>query len=198
MKPLLVVVDVQKDFMLPTGSLYVKDAEKIIPNIKNLIEDAKADDMNILYTSDYHYTTSKELSDTPNFTTTFPPHCIRDTEGVLLVDEINDTRYTIDWEKQYSKEELTDLSKNKELLLLKDEFDMFTNKNTDNLIQILKPSEILICGVVEAVCVKHAVEGFVKRGFKVSVFEDCIKNLEHLPSCLEDWDAMGVSIRKNN
>ncbi len=33
-------VDAQADFMLPGGKLYVPTAEKIIPNIKRLVETA--------------------------------------------------------------------------------------------------------------------------------------------------------------
>jgi len=193
-KPLLVVVDVQKDFMIPNGLLYVKGAEDIIGNIKKLIE--LCPDCNILFTSDSHYENAKEISTNPDFINTFPRHCIKNTDGVLLVDEIRKNLPIVDWEKIYTGTELDDLCKNRELLLLKDQFDMFTNPNTDKLIARLNPSEIYVCGVVEGVCVKFAVDGFLDRNYKVTVFEDCIKNLEHLPSELDRWDSMGACIEK--
>ena len=36
-------VDVQRDFMLPGGNLYVPGAEKLIPNIRRLTDAAKQD-----------------------------------------------------------------------------------------------------------------------------------------------------------
>lgn len=195
-KPLLVVVDVQNDFMNPTGSLYVKDAENIIDKISELIKFSEKEGYDILYTSDCHYKDAKELSDNPDFINTFPIHCLRDTDGSKLVSEIKKDLLSIDWIVNHSVDDLKRIvNTTNEFLLLKDEFDMFTNPNTDEFIRQLNPSEIIICGVVEGVCVKFAVEGFLKRNFKVTVYEDCIKNLPHLPSLLEDWDSAGVSIK---
>ena len=69
-------VDCQKDFMLPSGKLYVKGAEEIVPNLNTLTKLAKECKIKVVSTGDYHTLESKELSDKPDFVNTFPEHCI--------------------------------------------------------------------------------------------------------------------------
>src|ERR1700691_2852263 len=73
-------VDVQADFMLPGGNLYVPGAEKIIPNIQRLMEAASKAHIFIVSSAVAH---SEHV---PKFDR-FPPHCIRGTSGARIVPE---------------------------------------------------------------------------------------------------------------
>ena len=73
-------VDAQQDFMLPGGKLYVPGAEKIIPNIKRLVEAAQKAESLLVSSACAH------TADDPEFAN-FPPHCIRGTEGARIVPE---------------------------------------------------------------------------------------------------------------
>jgi nicotinamidase/pyrazinamidase len=77
-KTALVVVDVQNDFADPTGSLYVKDGEDVVPVANRQIERAKGAGSLIVYTQDWH------PPSTPHFQKDggiWPVHCVQDTWG---------------------------------------------------------------------------------------------------------------------
>src|SRR5258708_19810771 len=73
-------VDVQADFMLPGGKLYVPGAEKLLPNIHRLTDAARQGHVFLVSHGCYH------TPDDPEFTT-FPPHCVKGTPGARLVPE---------------------------------------------------------------------------------------------------------------
>ena len=74
-------VDTQYDFMRADGKLYVPDAEQIIPNLERLTNYAHAHAIRIVASADDHVMGHAEISDKPDWQTTFPPHCMRDTPG---------------------------------------------------------------------------------------------------------------------
>ena len=67
MQPLFWNIDTQKDFILPTGKLYIKGAEDIIPNLNTLTTLAKKHKIKVVNTGDYHTPKDKEISDKPDF-----------------------------------------------------------------------------------------------------------------------------------
>ena len=74
-------VDTQVDFMLPSGSLPVPDAERLRPNLGRLTETARAQRITIVHTADDHDPHDPEIADDPDFVETFPAHCLRGTPG---------------------------------------------------------------------------------------------------------------------
>ena len=81
MKKLLVVVDMQNDFI--TGALGSQQAQAILANVKAKIEHYKQKGDPILFTRDTHcedYLTTQEGKFLP------VPHCIKGTEGHFITD----------------------------------------------------------------------------------------------------------------
>ena len=75
-------VDAQVDFMLPGGALYVPGAEKIIPNLKRLVDAAQRTHTPLISSADAH------PPDDPEFKRfNFPPHCVKGTRGADLIAE---------------------------------------------------------------------------------------------------------------
>ena len=77
----LIVVDVQNDFADPSGSLYVREAEAVVPFINAQIEAAGTARAPVFYTQDWH------PPDTPHFEKDggiWPVHCVADTWGAEL------------------------------------------------------------------------------------------------------------------
>jgi nicotinamidase/pyrazinamidase len=77
----LIVIDVQNDFADPTGSLYVREGEKVVPVANREIERAHTAGALIVYTMDWH----PEV--TPHFAKdggVWPVHCVQDTWGAHL------------------------------------------------------------------------------------------------------------------
>ncbi len=69
-------VDTQVDFMKASGKLYVQDAETIEPVLAQLTSLAEKHNIIVVNSCDYHNENTLELSDTPDFVKTFPPHCM--------------------------------------------------------------------------------------------------------------------------
>src|SRR6184192_3753610 len=80
-------VDTQHDFMHADGKLYVPDAERIIDNLKRLTDYAHGHAICLVASADDHVMRDAEISDTPDWKTTFPPHCLRGTPGQKKIPE---------------------------------------------------------------------------------------------------------------
>ena len=81
MKELLIVVDMQNDFV--TGVLGSAEAWAILPKLKQKIDGARTAGKTIVFTRDTHgadYLSTQEGRNLP------VPHCIRGTEGWQIVE----------------------------------------------------------------------------------------------------------------
>ncbi len=189
-------VDTQVDFMKADGKLYVQNAEEIELILKRLTDFAKENNIRMVNTCDYHNENSQELSDTPDFVTTFPPHCMENTKGQEFVAATQPENPVIfDWSKKYTKEEIKKmLSKKRNVVIRKDLFDVFTgNPNVDNIVKVLAPEKIFVYGVATNVCLDFAVMGLAQRGYKVFVIEDAIKELPNIPMPFDTWKEQDIT-----
>lgn len=80
MKKILVVVDMQKDFV--DGALGSKEAAAIVPNVVNKIKDFEGD---IFVTYDTHFENYMDTNEGKNLPV---PHCIKGTDGWELNEEV--------------------------------------------------------------------------------------------------------------
>ena len=80
-------VDTQVDFMLPEGKLYVPGAEETAPAMARLVAAARSAGIVHVASADDHELTDPELSESPDYETTYPPHCLRGTRGARKVPE---------------------------------------------------------------------------------------------------------------
>jgi len=187
-------VDTQFDFMNEEGKLYVPGSEDILPLLKRLTSFAKENNIQVVNTADHHFPDAKELSDSPDFVNTFPPHCMADSLGANYMDETQpEDPKVIQWDKVYSDDEIDNLISFRNIVVLKDVFDVFEgNPNTQRLVRSLAPSKVFVYGVTTNVCVDCAVRGLAKLNIQVIVIEDAIKELPNIPLPFEKWDALGV------
>ena len=81
----LIVVDMQNDFV--TGSLGTKEAQAIVPNVKKKIQEYVDRGDQIIFTRDTHY---HNYLDTQEGKMLPVEHCIKDTIGWQIVDEIHE------------------------------------------------------------------------------------------------------------
>lgn len=85
----LVVIDMQNDFVY--GSLGTLEAQAIVPNVMNKIAEYKRGEWPIFYTRDTHY---DDYLDTQEGKKLPVPHCIRNTEGWQIRNELDSLRKT--------------------------------------------------------------------------------------------------------
>lgn len=83
----LIVVDMQVDFI--NGALGSKDAEAIVPNV---VEKVKNFDGKVIFTRDTHF---DNYMDTQEGEKLPVPHCIKDTDGWQICDELQPFAETV-------------------------------------------------------------------------------------------------------
>jgi nicotinamidase/pyrazinamidase len=189
-------VDTQHDFMDPDGKLYVSGAEAIVPVLAQLTAYAHRHGLRIVASADDHVAGHRELSDTPDWQTTFPPHCMRGTEGQRkipattlsdpLVIQPEADPGIVDRVRRHRGD----------LLFFKHWFDVFTNANVPAVLELLKPQRIILYGVATDVCDKYAIEGLLERApqAELSFVVDAARAIhpEVEDDLLEAWRRRGV------
>ena len=190
MRRVLWDVDTQVDFMLPEGKLYVRGAEETAAAMRRLVEAARAAGIPHVASADDHELTDNEISEEPDFSTTYPPHCLRGTRGARKIPE-TEQQDPVPLALQPLPEEWL---RGREFLLLKKSFDVFTNPNTDRLLELLDPEEIVLFGVATDVCDDAAIRAFLERGRRVVFVEDAARGLDddRVARCTAAWREGGV------
>jgi nicotinamidase/pyrazinamidase len=191
-------VDTQVDFMEPQGKLYVPDAVEIKGNLKLLVDYARAEGIVHVASADDHELTDPEISAEPDFQNTYPPHCLRGTRGAARIEETEQADPLPLSLVPYPPGLVPDLAAGRrEILLLKKNFNVFTNPNTDALLDALDPEEIIVFGVATDVCNDAAIRGFLQRGRRVVFVEDAAKGLDEArtQACTASWRQGGVEFR---
>ncbi|HVM16756.1 MAG TPA: cysteine hydrolase family protein [Gaiellaceae bacterium] len=198
MRRILWDVDTQVDFVSADGKLAVPGAEEAVPAMRRLVDAARAVGVVHVASVDDHELTDPEISDAPDFSNTYPPHCLRGTVGAEKIPET----------KQEDPLPLPLVpippglvpqlvEGRREILILKKNFDVFTNPNTAPLLDALDPEEIVVFGVATDVCDDAAIRGFLLRGRRVVFVEEAARGLDEqrTSTCTAAWREGGVEFR---
>ncbi len=159
-------VDTQLDFLLPSGALYVPDAEHIISNIARLNHKAATEGALVISTMDAH------TEDDPEFST-WPHHCVKGCLGQrkaasTLLDSfavVQNVPGTFAW------------CGAAQLLLEKQTVDCFTNQHLAGILKEWQADKYVVYGVVTEICVKNAVKGLLTLGKPVEIVLDAVQHL---------------------
>ncbi len=146
-KTAIVVVDMQNDFVHPKGAIFVKGSDKIIANIKRLIESAREKNVRIIYTMDTH------TQDDPEFKI-WPRHAVENTWGWKIVDELEPRK--------------------EDIIIRKIRYDAFFGTPLDHLLRIYGIEYLVLCGVVANICVLHTAGSAALNGYKIVLPVDAI------------------------
>jgi nicotinamidase/pyrazinamidase len=185
-------VDTQVDFVRADGKLAVPGAEAAVPAMARLVEAARAAGLPHVASADDHELSDDEISATPDFALTYPPHCLRGTPGA---EKVAATAQRDPVPLALSPVAARWLE-GREFLLLKKHFDVFTNPHADVLLDLLDPDEIVLFGVATDVCDDAAIRGLVARGRQVTFVADASRGLDadRSAACVEDWRGLGVRV----
>jgi nicotinamidase/pyrazinamidase len=164
-------VDVQRDFVLPGGKLYVPGAEKLLPNIRRLTDAARQGKVFLVSHGDFHTPNDPEFK-------AFPPHCVKDTPGSELVPEAT-TDIVARVPNEPDAKLPDDLTRYQQILLEKQTLNIFESRHADALVKKLGTQpEFVVFGVVTEYCVSYAVKGLIERGRRVALVTDAIETLK--------------------
>lgn len=192
-------VDTQFDFMRPEGKLYVPGAETIIPRVSEVRRFALESGYSMVADIDWHSLDNAEISQTPDFKETFPPHCMAGEPGSERVGFLGDV--PIDYvevdktdtevlEKLVAKEQF-------HIVIRKNSLDVFSNPNTNELVGLIGPKKVVVFGVALDFCVYYVVRGLSRfGGIELCLLKDAVKGLGARPDgdVFGEFERMGVSI----
>ncbi len=170
----LLVVDLQRDFVDPSGALYFEGAEKVIDPIIKLVEEFKRENLPIITTQDWHDEDDEEFK-------VWPKHCVAGSEGARLTEKLEDALRG--YEKHYT--------------VRKTRFSAFYGTDFDDLIKRLGVDEFDVVGVVTHICVLFNVEELRNRDVKGRVHEDGVASYDeelHKFALREMKEVLGAEI----
>ena len=182
-------VDVQRDFMLPGGKLYVPGAEKLVPNIERLTDAARRDNVLLVSSGDFHAANDPEFKQ-------FPPHCVKGTTGAELLPEALAEK-VVRVENMEGARIPEDISSYQQVVLEKQTLDVFETLHADELVERLgSGAEFVVFGVATEYCVACAVKGLLRRNRRVAVVRDAIEGLtpEAGARTLAEFEQMGARL----
>lgn len=187
--PIFWDVDTQVDFLSPGGKLYVPGAEAIVPTLRRLTQWAAENRVLVVASADAHHGNDPEFQQ-------WPPHCLVGTAGQEKIAETTLPRQLILPNRRV--EIPADLSNWQQVVLEKQQLDVFTNPNTGRLVEQLGRPDVVLYGVVTEICVVRAARNLVERGCRVTLVEDAMAALNPAEArkCLDELMGQGARLAK--
>lgn len=139
-----IVVDMLKDFMEEKGVLFCgNECRKIIPFIADTLEHMRNEGATVIFLGDCHDKDDKEF-------TLFPPHCIMNTEGAELIDELT--------------------LMPGEYFITKTRYSGFYGTNLGEVLTSEKVEQAYLAGVCTSICVMETVADLRNRDYPTFIF----------------------------
>ena len=183
MKETLVIVDRQKDFNDPLGSLYVLGAEDTELNTLKYIERNSDRIKEVIFTVDWHLPSDKSFERNGG---TWPDHCLQFSEGAGISDVLYKVciehnipiqifrKGEVSTHEEYGAFEI--MSRRGDNLVLLNNYIM------DSCVQVTT-NNVVVCGLAGDYCVKETIKNLLEHSkttglFNVSVFKDGISSID--------------------
>lgn len=167
----LVVIDMQNGFCHPDGSLYAPPSQEAIEPIASLVERARANEMQVVFTRDVH---PPEQFDEAHYYDEFGrwgDHVLENSWEAEIVDEL----------------EVCD----EDHVVEKHTYDAFQQTEFDGWLSARQLKDLVFCGTLANVCVLHSAGSAGLRDYRPIIVEDAVGYIteEHREYALEhaDW-----------
>lgn len=183
MKETLVIVDRQKDFNDPLGSLYVLGAEDTELNTLKYIERNSDRIKEVIFTIDWHLPSDKSFERNGGI---WPDHCLQFSEGA----GISDVLYKVCIEHNipiqiFRKGEVSTREEYGAFEIMSrygDNLVLLNNCIMDSCVQVTT-NNVVVCGLAGDYCVKETIKNLLEHSkttglFNVSVFKDGISSID--------------------
>lgn len=142
-KTVVIIVDMQNDFVHPDGKLVVPSAAETIPNIQQILESARSSDVKVAYTQDTHFEGDREWS-------IWPEHCRENSWGWQITEELK--------------------PRERDLICRKNRYDAFYGTWLEHfLTHAWKVEHLVITGTVSNICVLHTAGSAGLRWFHIVI-----------------------------
>lgn len=192
MKTIFWNVNTQLDYF-DGGALKINNADSMRPKLRALTEFAKNKKIKVVNVVSWNDPKSKWFSTTPDYSTTFPPHCIMDSGGTNFIPEtlVDGDYFLVKWDAPYIV--FPEIHKHRNLIIFKNAINMIEgNKFTDSVLNNLgtvlmdRPSYV-VYGIGAGLVAKD----LTRRGYSVKLITDATIEFEGLPV---NYEEIGVEL----
>ena len=147
----VIIIDMLRDFV--TGELKCERAQRIVPNLKRLVEAARKHNIPIIYSNDAHYPQDFEIVQK------WGKHAIKGTKGAEVIPELKPSA--------------------KDYIVEKRVYSGFFETGLDPLLRSLYNGEgvktVILCGIHTHICVRHTAADAFFRGYKIIIAKDGVE-----------------------
>ncbi|MBM4038817.1 MAG: cysteine hydrolase [Planctomycetes bacterium] len=181
-------VDTQRDFMVPSGALYVRGARAVSGNIRRLVAYAAERRLRIFASTDAHVPGDPEMQ-------RFPPHCMLGTAGQRkIAGTVLRDRAIVPFGPALDARGIAEALQHQQVIIEKQSYDVFDNPSTAALLRASGAKHFVVFGVATDFCVRAAVLGLLKEGYKVTVVCDAIRGIvpEDTARALDEMRGAGA------
>ena len=151
----VLVIDMANDFVYPGGTIadaggpeYQKRAQAIIPSLARLLSAARAAGVTVIYATDAHTPTDKELRK-------WPPHSMAGTHQAEIVDALTPQPGDVVWGKQT--------------------YSPFLNRGFEQMLEERGITKLYITGLHTDCCARHTSGDAFQRGFDLVWVTDALQ-----------------------
>ncbi|AIY01026.1 nicotinamidase [Arthrobacter sp. PAMC 25486] len=201
----LIIVDVQNDFC-EGGSLPATGGAELASEISELLENAQDLDF-VVATQDWHVDPGSHFSDTPNYRTSWPVHCVAGSKGAALHRNLD----TEDIDAYFRKGKFDAAYSGFDgLLAPEDEVavgereaheaaqeDGVAPVSLDDWLRQNDVDDVVIVGIATEHCVRATALDAVNAGYNTTVLRDYITGIDEdaVDEALEELEDAGVEVK---
>ena len=148
-RTVLLIGDMQNDFVTEGGTLVVPGAEETVPTIRKLLDLARDSGMKVVFVQDTHNEGDPEWG-------IWGEHCREGSWGWQVVDGLAP-----------NEDEVT---------IRKPRYDAFYGTGLEHWLRLWNVDTLIVCGTVANICVHYTASSAAMRWFNVIVPRDCISS----------------------
>ncbi len=153
MRRALLVIDMLEDFVSPEGRLPVPEAGKVLPRVREEVEDARLRGEPVIYLCDAHAPDDVEFRRMG-----WPPHAVRGTSGARVVEGLSPAPY--------------------DPVVEKTTYSGFHGSRLDQVLRERAVDTVRLVGCVTNICVLYTAADAAMRGYDVEVVGDAVAGLD--------------------
>jgi nicotinamidase-related amidase len=176
MKPALLIIDMQNDFVLEEGPLPVAGARKVIPRIQEVLAEFRARELPVFHILRVHRADGTDIEITRQDLFRKTPFAVEGTRGAEIIDDLKPLPG--------------------EHILCKTRMSAFIATELDLVLRTLGVTTLFVTGIQTPNCIRTTVFDAIAYNYLVCLIEDAVgaRTDEIHHANLRDMENIGVRI----